>query len=491
MSTDVVLKGFFAMLFSCTFAWNAFTLCDEEIGSENTESGKRRYTPYLPHILLPTVLFILVVFGFFSFGAVPTARMMLSMCFSIFLHLCLYYALLMLLLPLFRRRISARACAMLWLLPNYLYFTQMSYMKVPEPLFVIRTSGNWVWILFGIWLAGFAAVLLWNIVSHLRFRKQILRGSYPVTDQAVLELWEREIEESGMEKPKFQLAVSPKISSPLTVGLFQRTTKVLLPERSYSPEELEMIFRHEIIHIGREDSRSKFFLMFCTAMCWFNPLMWMAMRKSAEDLELSCDETALVGADGAERRQYADLILSAAGEERGFTTCLSAAASSMRYRLRSIVNPRKRRSGAIIVGLTFFVLCMTCGYTALAYGGSTGEEVLFRNQDHSEFHVSSISLRGDEFQRSYTCTDEKAFLDYLAGLEMDHLTGNYSFSENEKQFCYILETPEGDAAIDLFDHAIKLVPLVGTDLEPTFYYLPEGVDWDYLDTIILARPEVE
>ena len=51
-----------------------------------------------------------------------------------------------------------------------------------------------------------------------------------------------------------------------------------------------------------------------------------------------------------------------------------------------------------------------------------------------------------------------------------------------------METPAGDIAIDLFDHAIKLVPLVGTDLEATFYYLPEGVDWDYLDTVIVAYP---
>lgn len=47
--------------------------------------------------------------------------MTLSMCFSIFLHISLYYTILTPLLPLIRRYISARACAMLWLLPNYLY----------------------------------------------------------------------------------------------------------------------------------------------------------------------------------------------------------------------------------------------------------------------------------------------------------------------------------------------------------------------------------
>lgn len=66
---------------------------------------------------------------------------------------------------------------MLWLLPNYLYLTQQSDMKVPEPLIVIRAHSKWVWVLFGVWFTGFASVLLWKIVSHLCFRRQVLKGA--------------------------------------------------------------------------------------------------------------------------------------------------------------------------------------------------------------------------------------------------------------------------------------------------------------------------
>ena len=347
MSIELFMRAFLALTFSGIFAWDVFSRYDDEIGSENTKSDKQRYLPYLPSVLLPIFILTLTVLGLVFYGAVPTARMALSMCFGIFLHISLYYAVLMLLLPLLRRTISARACAMLWLIPNYLYITQQSNMKVPEPLFVIRAPGKWVWTLFGIWFTGLVSVLLWKTVSHIWFRKQVLKRAYPVADLDTLELWNQAIKDSGIKKPKFQLVVSPDIHSPLTVGLFRRSLKVVLPEHRYSHAELKLIFSHEIIHIGREDSWSKFFLMFCTAMCWFNPLMWIAMRKSADDLELSCDETALLGADAEMRRQYASLLLSTAGDERGFTTCLSAAASSMRYRLTSIVNPRKRSSGAL------------------------------------------------------------------------------------------------------------------------------------------------
>ena len=81
--------------------------------------------------------------------------------------------------------------------------------------------------------------------------------------------------------------------------------RVVLPLRAYTPDELHLIFRHEMIHICRGDSVSKFFLTFCTALCWFNPLMWRAMRNSAEDMELSCDESVLQEADSATRRESA------------------------------------------------------------------------------------------------------------------------------------------------------------------------------------------
>ena len=73
----------------------------------------------------------LLMLLFYDRAAIP--RIMLSICFPIFLSISLYYALLLPALPLLRRRISARTCAALWLLPNYLYYTVYTYMELPEP----------------------------------------------------------------------------------------------------------------------------------------------------------------------------------------------------------------------------------------------------------------------------------------------------------------------------------------------------------------------
>lgn len=489
MSTEVVLKGFFAGLFSLAFAWSVFSRYDKEIGSESKPEGGQRYLPLVFGALLPVFLLILVILGSHFYGIQDTLKMVLAMCFRIFLHLCVYYVILGLLLPFFRRHISARACAMLWLIPNYLYITEMSYMELPEPLLVIHASSKIVSILFYLWIVGFISVFLWKIGEHLIFRRKILRNAKPVTDKRILEIFQGEIEDAGMvkPKPKFKLITSPDAVTPLSIGLFKRSTRVILPTNTYTDEELKLIFRHELIHIGREDSWSKFFMMFCTAMCWFNPLMWIAMKKSAEDTELSCDETVLLDADDDTRKKYANLILNTAGNDRGFTTCLSASASSMRYRLKSIVSPGKKHSGALVVGLMF----LTSGYVALAYGEETGAETVFRNYELSSFVADDITVSGGQYDSKLDNIDAEALTAYIAGLRTQEMTGNYSFSNDDREVSIWYNTAYGVVLLDLHSNHVRVFYLSDEEDRSYIYHLPDGTNWDYVDSIVPPLPVAE
>lgn len=487
MSQEVFMRGLFSGLMALAFAWVVFSRYDDEIGTEVSENERQKYLPYIPGTLLPGFLIAITILATYFYGFSGAAKMTLSACFTIFLHISLYYLVLLLILPFLRKVISARACAMLWLVPNYLYVIHQSYMELPSPLIVITAKGNLTWILFAIWLAGFAAVLVWKIIEHLVFRHHVLRDARPITDPDVLTVWNTIIEDSRFKRPKFKLVTSPNVTTPLTIGLNRRATRVVLPEKKYSKEDLELILHHEIVHIGREDAWNKFFMVFCTAMCWFNPLMCIAMRKSADDMELSCDETVLLGADDATRKQYAILLLDTAGDERGFTTCLSATANAMRYRLQNITKPVKRRSGALIVGAVFFILCMTSGYVALAYEGNSGAQLIYQCDDYNSYVIRSVSLKDDEFATNYEIADEEAFHSYLAGLTLYELTGNYSFNDSERCFTYLMDTQGGTMAVLLYDNAVKTVWL-HRDAQAEYYYVPEGIDWNYIETIIIPHP---
>ncbi len=502
MSGELLRKGLLAALIGGVLAFELFYQNRRDRRILETGDRSVRYLGVLSGWLLPLFMVYLVLAGLLFLGARNTARMVLSTFFDLLLSLGGYYLILLPLLPFLRRHFSARACAALWLIPGFLYMTQQSYMKIPEPLLVIPASGNLVWKLFGIWLLGALAVFLWKLLSHLAFRRRVLRDARPVTDTAVLGIWEEELHRANFRKPRFRLVISGQVSTPLTVGLFQSRMRVVLPQRSYAPEDLSLIFRHELIHIGREDSWTKFFLSFCTALCWFNPFMWVAMGKSAEDLELSCDEAVLTpleaGPDGMEanfsagteaspgelRRRYAELILQTAADSRGFTTCLSASAASLRYRLRRILHPGPRRSGALLVGLVFFVLCMTCGHVALAYDPNTGAERIYGGEEAPLRSLSYLSQGTENRQQVACCREEEALFQYLSRLELYHLTGNYSFPDSRRECFFLYDMPQGTLGVLLRDHTVKVAPLWTSYAET--YYLPEATDWAYLDTLITA-----
>lgn len=490
MSTEILIRGFFLLLFSSVLSYVIYDRSNRETSPVLT-GNHPRYMPYMGTWLLPAFLLCFVLIMPFFVQPEIVSKWMLSMCLGIFIHISIYYVILLLFLPVLRKYISARTCAALWLLPNYLYFVQQSFMVLPRPKWILRVPEILFRAAIVLWAAGFAAVLGWKLFSHFSFRNTILKNARDITDPAVLEIWQEEQRAAGLEKKCLCLVRSPQVQTPLSIGFFHRTMRVVLPERQYSNEELRLILRHEIIHIGREDSCTKFFLVFCTAMCWFNPLMWTAMQKSADDLELSCDETVLLEADEGTRRQYADLLLRTAGDERGFTTCLSASAEALRYRLKHVIKPQKRFTGGIIAGLIFFVLLMTYGYIAFAHGGDTGAAYLFQSGDLSQYPVQNITRYDSGRYRDYSCRDETALNEYLSGLHLYEIMGNYSFPDDEDSFLISYYSPEGAFDVSLHDGFLTVTAYHAYKYSALSYCFAEEIDWEYLNSLLISLPDTE
>ena len=87
-----------------------------------------------------------------------------------------------------------------------------------------------------------------------------------------------------------------------------------------------------------------------------------------EDIELGCDEAVVQHMDGAGRRDYAELLLRTAGDGRGFTSCLSASARSMRCRMRCVMNPVRKWDGCLLPALTTFLLVVSYGLLSFVPG---------------------------------------------------------------------------------------------------------------------------
>lgn len=478
------------LVLSLLMAETAYSRYDALMGNDGIPDlgNHPSYLPYYPAMLLPLFTVMLLVVLTPILGVVRAADLSLSIFGGLFVHISLYYLVLLALMPHLRDRISARACALLWLIPNLFYLTMQTTVSPPRPWLIIPLPGHGWTLLLWVWLAGLVGVLAFHIVQHLRFRHRILAPAVPATEPLTRYIWEEALKEAGFRNPKYQLVISPEVKTPLSIGLLPRCTRVVLPTRSYTREELYWVIRHEVIHLARQDSWCKFFLLFCTAICWFNPLMWVAMRACAQDLELSCDETVLLFAHQSQRKEYAALLLNTAGDARGFTTCLSASSTTLRRRLEQVLSPAARSSGAVVVGVLFFLAAITCGSVTLSYDTAPAAQVLYSAGDTAQYQADVIHLSPPHAQAEntpYTLTDPQAFHDYLSGLSLSRLMGTYTLPETDCSF--FLEGLDNDFLI-VISHQVMEVTELGYDSSTTYYHISQEVDWDYLLSLMEASP---
>lgn len=186
-------------------------------------------------------------------------------------------------------------------------------------------------ILGGLWLMGTILVLLWQGICYLLVRRRLLCASTPVTG---LEPYAAEL---GLEG-RVRFYHCKAVSGPMTLGLWRPA--VLLPPGGLAVAAL----RHELCHVKRHDVAYQFLLFCACALHWFNPLVWLLYRWADRDVEACCDAAVVAGQDGAYRRSYGELLLSAASGERNlpFTTSFGGGKEQMKARLTQLFRPGKR-----------------------------------------------------------------------------------------------------------------------------------------------------
>lgn len=193
------------------------------------QEGTVKYRPFAYTLWLPVYMAVYYVFDTLQAGMNTANRNFFSVCFMVFLHVTVYYALLLMLLPFLRKTFDPHTCALLWILPSLLYITVMpsaeSFTTLSRPFLIIPVPLQLVKVLYILWAIGFFAVLLWKVAVHFRFRKWISENSVEITDPEILRVWKEEQQATGiyplLENP---LLCCPLIKTPLSVGMWKDST---------------------------------------------------------------------------------------------------------------------------------------------------------------------------------------------------------------------------------------------------------------------------
>jgi beta-lactamase regulating signal transducer with metallopeptidase domain len=145
-----------------------------------------------------------------------------------------------------------------------------------------------------IWLAILSLILFLVIARFLQIRKMIAFCS-PVTRPDLCDLFQRILQELGIKKSVRLLSIDEDtIQAPSVTGVFRPV--ILLPQKitkSWSCEDLEPVFLHELIHIRHYDPLFNFLQMILQAVFFFHPLVWYANWKIRKIREEVCDDFSI------------------------------------------------------------------------------------------------------------------------------------------------------------------------------------------------------
>lgn len=476
------LAGMVAYTFNRSWRWEHGEPMPETLFGSDKPRTKETIV-WLDPSFLPVLLLIILIMFRSIYGSEGVDRFM-SLSLDVMILISFYFVLLIFLLPIFRKFFSARACATMWILPVFMFWqVHILIQNTPAPSFVIYIPSHILGLLYFIWSIGFVVVYAGKFLSHFLFRYRVMSASIPVRNPEILELFEQELKQLEYYHP-VKLVQSSAVTVPLSMGTMKRTRVTVLPNREFTKQELQFIFRHEIHHIQRGDVSNKMFFAFCQALCWFNPLIWVATRKASDDLELSCDEIVLEDMDDDKRRQYANLLLDTAGSSRGFTTCLSAAAETMRYRLKNVVTPRKRWSGTILLFIAMFLCVMSHGVIAVSNDRGSVAELITEYRTAEDIRSVYYQPEGETLlSEVYDWNNEELF-SYLTSLEVEKISsGNEIQNISDHRIAVIIDK-NGTMELTIDDKLLEVYRFHHGG-KKEFYYLRSKVDWDviqgYLD----------
>lgn len=190
-----------------------------------------------------------------------------------------------------------------------------------------------------IWLCGMFIMFLYFILSCLYIHKKT-----EIATHLMENIWESEF-----------------VDSPFIFGLF--SPKIYIP---YGKDENQLVYilAHERTHLKRKDHILKIAAFFILSVYWFHPLVWISYFLLGRDIELACDEKAVLTMDKQDRKNYMLALLSCS-TSRTNASVYPLAFGRIGIKERVIRMKKMEKQSCILIFSTFFVciIVTVCFFT--------------------------------------------------------------------------------------------------------------------------------
>lgn len=244
---------------------------------------------------------------------------------------------------------------------------QSVYVSVFEAFIQRDTDGiarpNTALIIFlCIWAAGIIIIGLWSLLSQRRFYRYLMSNGDYATDHERA-IFSDVVKDVLKSDKNVALRKTDAVTGTLVIGLIHKT--VLIPDETYTDEELKMMFRHECMHIKNKDLWIKLLIQIYCCIFWWNPFAYLLKSDLDVSLEMKCDLNATKGFSDYEKLAYVETLKKRSVISIGRKPFIVSAEladgkkkSKLLDRIKAVLAEPPRKAGKIITNLLLAVLFM-------------------------------------------------------------------------------------------------------------------------------------
>ncbi len=224
---------------------------------------------------------------------------------------------------------------------------------------------EWYVVLF--WILGAGACIRLGMLfsAQIRFRRALL--PFMVPNAQLPAGMRRILQECGGDR--FRISLVPMRMSPLVIGVVRPI--IVIPENTYTDDELYYIFRHEIAHYKNGDLWVKALLSLVLCIQWYNIFVYFLSRELNLVEEMVNDQRVISSCDELQRLEYAQCIMKTAKrigpsspKVKGAASFAGGKRSALCTRIGFIIGEKDVRPQTIPVCLRHLVLA---GVLALSF----------------------------------------------------------------------------------------------------------------------------
>ncbi len=165
------------------------------------------------------------------------------------------------------------------------------------------------------------------------------------------------------------------IASPFVVGIFR--PKIILPYHMEAGAKMHVL-SHEQTHIRHHDPLLHFLGILCLCLHWWNPLVWLAVHKINQDMEMFCDESTLRLAADGKRKDYAKTLLSFAEQQSSLHAGPAFGESNTERRVKNIM--KRKKKNFLVLGLVV-LLAVFCTVAFMTIPKAANKKETSKNEE--------------------------------------------------------------------------------------------------------------